>query len=53
MAPPQTEAFQTAVVDSKKLTSKPDNDELLDLYGTQAMSSPDRGAQSLRALISP
>lgn len=27
-------AFETAVVDSKKLTSKPDNDELLDLYGT-------------------
>lgn len=29
----QTEAFQKAVVDSKKLTSKPSNDELLDLYG--------------------
>ncbi|GJN66804.1 acyl coA binding protein domain-containing protein [Purpureocillium lilacinum] len=28
----QTEAFQKAVVDSKKLTSKPSNDELLDLY---------------------
>jgi len=26
-------AFQTAVVDSKKLTSKPGNDDLLELYG--------------------
>lgn len=26
-------AFDTAVADSKKLTSKPDNDELLALYG--------------------
>ncbi|EPE33078.1 Acyl-CoA binding protein [Glarea lozoyensis ATCC 20868] len=26
-------AFDTAVVDSKKLTSKPGNDELLELYG--------------------
>jgi acyl-CoA-binding protein len=34
MAAPQSEAFQTAVVDSKKLTSKPSNDELLELYGT-------------------
>lgn len=29
----QTEAFKKAVVDSKKLTSKPDNDELLSMYG--------------------
>lgn len=29
--------FDKAVVDSKKLTSKPGNDELLQLYG---MSSP-------------
>ncbi|KFH40469.1 putative acyl-CoA-binding protein-like protein [Hapsidospora chrysogenum ATCC 11550] len=28
----QSEAFQTAVTDSKKLTAKPDNDELLKLY---------------------
>ncbi|TVY52063.1 Acyl-CoA-binding protein-like [Lachnellula cervina] len=26
-------AFDTAVADSKKLTSKPSNDELLELYG--------------------
>lgn len=29
----QSEAFKKAVVDSKKLTSKPDNDELLSMYG--------------------
>ncbi|KAK7423478.1 hypothetical protein QQZ08_009047 [Neonectria magnoliae] len=28
----QSEAFQKAVVDSKKLTAKPNNEELLDLY---------------------
>ncbi|KAK3905555.1 putative fatty acid binding protein [Staphylotrichum tortipilum] len=28
----QSEAFQTAVVDSKKLTSKPSNDDLLEIY---------------------
>ena len=28
-----SEAFQKAAEDSKKLTSKPDNQELLDLYG--------------------
>ncbi|KXX76335.1 Acyl-CoA-binding protein [Madurella mycetomatis] len=28
----QSEAFQKAVVDSKKLTSKPNNDDLLDIY---------------------
>jgi hypothetical protein len=27
-------AFETAVADSKKLTSKPSNDDLLELYGT-------------------
>lgn len=29
----QSEAFQKAVVDSKKLTSKPTNDDLLEIYG--------------------
>lgn len=29
-----TPAFQTAVTDSKKLTSKPGNDDLLELYGS-------------------
>ncbi|KAK4237098.1 putative fatty acid binding protein [Achaetomium macrosporum] len=28
----QSEAFQKAVVDSKKLTSKPSNDDLLEIY---------------------
>ncbi|KAK4130177.1 acyl-CoA-binding protein [Trichocladium antarcticum] len=32
MAAAQTEAFQKAVVDSKKLTSKPSNDDLLEIY---------------------
>jgi len=36
MAPAQTDAFKTAVVDSKKLTSKPGNEELLSLYGRPA-----------------
>jgi diazepam-binding inhibitor (GABA receptor modulating acyl-CoA-binding protein) len=34
MSAPQSEAFKTAVADSKKLTSKPGNDDLLDLYGS-------------------
>lgn len=29
-------SFEKAVADSKKLTSKPSNEELLDLYGTPA-----------------
>lgn len=29
-------AFQKAAEDSKKLTSKPNNDELLELYGTRS-----------------
>ncbi|KAM5348170.1 hypothetical protein ACJ41O_007994 [Fusarium nematophilum] len=32
MSAPQSEAFKTAVEDSKKLTQKPGNDELLELY---------------------
>ncbi|WYZ46357.1 hypothetical protein EsH8_IX_000582 [Colletotrichum jinshuiense] len=32
MSAPQSEAFKAAVVDSKKLTAKPNNDELLELY---------------------
>lgn len=35
MSTPQSEAFQKAVVDSKKLTSKPTNEDLLEIYGTQ------------------
>ncbi|EHA52252.1 hypothetical protein MGG_06177, partial [Pyricularia oryzae 70-15] len=33
MAPAQSEAFQKAIVDSKKLLKKPSNEELLELYG--------------------
>ncbi|KAK1836940.1 acyl CoA binding protein [Podospora conica] len=32
MSAPQTDAFKKAVVDSQKLTSKPGNDDLLELY---------------------
>lgn len=32
-----SEAFQKAANDSKKLTSKPDNQDLLDLYGTSCL----------------
>ncbi|KAI9171134.1 Acyl-CoA-binding protein [Paramyrothecium foliicola] len=32
MSAPQSDAFKKAVVDSKKLTSKPSNEDLLDLY---------------------
>lgn len=40
MSAPQSEAFKKAVVDSKKLTSKPSNDDLLALYGTPRTASP-------------
>jgi diazepam-binding inhibitor (GABA receptor modulating acyl-CoA-binding protein) len=30
----QSAAFQKAVVDSKKLTTKPSNDDLLEIYGS-------------------
>ncbi|POS80669.1 hypothetical protein DHEL01_v200955 [Diaporthe helianthi] len=33
-------SFETAVADSKKLTSKPSNEELLDLYGTPGSHHP-------------
>lgn len=32
MSAPQSDAFKKAVVDSKKLTSKPSTDDLLELY---------------------
>lgn len=32
MPAPQSDAFKKAIVDSKKLVSKPSNDELLELY---------------------
>ncbi|KAK1596371.1 acyl CoA binding protein [Colletotrichum navitas] len=33
MSASQSEAFKQAVIDSKKLTAKPTNEELLELYG--------------------
>jgi diazepam-binding inhibitor (GABA receptor modulator, acyl-CoA-binding protein) len=33
-------SFEKAVADSKKLTSKPSNEELLDLYGTPGQARP-------------
>jgi diazepam-binding inhibitor (GABA receptor modulating acyl-CoA-binding protein) len=44
MSAPQSDAFKKAVTDSKKLTSKPSNDDLLQLYGGHApcSSSPIR-----------
>ncbi|KAK1465434.1 acyl CoA binding protein [Colletotrichum cuscutae] len=39
MSAPQSEAFKQAVSDSKKLTSKPGNDELLELYGLYKVST--------------
>lgn len=32
--------FEKAVADSKKLTSKPSSDELLELYGTSTSTPP-------------
>ncbi|KAJ0167718.1 putative acyl-CoA-binding protein [Colletotrichum tanaceti] len=39
MSAPQSEAFKQAVTDSKKLTAKPSNDELLQLYGLYKVST--------------
>ena len=36
----QSEAFKKATVDSKKLTSKPNNEDLLELYGTASAAAP-------------
>ncbi|KND93234.1 Acyl-CoA-binding protein 1 [Tolypocladium ophioglossoides CBS 100239] len=38
MSAPQSEAFKKAVIDSKKLTSKPSNDDLLALYALYKIS---------------
>ncbi|KAF7547602.1 hypothetical protein G7046_g8953 [Stylonectria norvegica] len=40
MATSQSPAFQKAVADSKKLTSKPSNEDLLELYGTSSPFPP-------------
>lgn len=37
---PTMSAFETAANDSKKLTKKPTNDELLELYGASSRSPP-------------
>ncbi|KAJ6444569.1 acyl coA binding protein domain-containing protein [Purpureocillium lavendulum] len=52
MSPPQSEAFQKAVVDSKKLTSKPSNDDLLDLY-VPTVRAPHRSASADRSSAVP
>ncbi|PHH79432.1 hypothetical protein CDD82_2396 [Ophiocordyceps australis] len=39
MSAPQSEAFEKAVVDSKKLTSKPAHGDLLDLYALYKVST--------------
>ncbi|GKT45618.1 putative acyl-CoA-binding protein [Colletotrichum spaethianum] len=39
MSATQSEAFKQAVIDSKKLTAKPGNDELLELYGLYKVST--------------
>ncbi len=48
MAAVQSEAFKKAVEDSKKLTSKPSNDELLELYGESRTPRSIRGKSSPR-----
>lgn len=40
MAAPQSAAFKKAIEDSKKLTSKPGPDELLQLYGNPRLFPP-------------
>jgi hypothetical protein len=40
MGVPQSEAFLKATEDSKKLTSKPDSNDLLELYGSCAHDIP-------------
>ncbi|KAL2176845.1 putative fatty acid binding protein [Thermothelomyces heterothallicus CBS 202.75] len=56
----QSEAFQKAIVDSKKLTSKPSNDELLELYalykigtGEDIENAPQPGMFDLKASSHP
>ncbi|CAH0048729.1 unnamed protein product [Clonostachys solani] len=56
MAVEQSAAFQTAVADSRKLTGKPSNDQLLELYalykvgtGEDFAKSPEPGMFDLKA----
>ncbi|RDA96117.1 hypothetical protein CP533_1731 [Ophiocordyceps camponoti-saundersi (nom. inval.)] len=55
MAPAQSAAFEKATADSKKLTSKPANEDLLQLYalykvgiGEDVAKSPDPGMFDLK-----
>lgn len=48
-------SFEKAIADSKKLTSKPSNEELLDLYGAPGPSRPayppDHSTDSITAAL--
>lgn len=48
-----SEAFNTAVADSKKLTAKPSNEELLDLYGTSLSLSTQHPTSQTRVYTMP
>ncbi|TDZ22682.1 Acyl-CoA-binding protein-like protein 1 [Colletotrichum sidae] len=48
MSAPQSEAFKTAVSDSKKLTSKPSNEELLDLYALYKIGTGEKIADATK-----
>ncbi|CAF3456150.1 unnamed protein product [Fusarium graminearum] len=49
MSAPQSEAFKTAVEDSKKLTSKPGPTELLELYSNLGSSALYKGKAKYNA----
>ncbi|KAF6813717.1 acyl binding family protein [Colletotrichum musicola] len=44
----QSEAFKQAVIDSKKLTSKPSNEELLDLYALYKVGTGEKIADAAK-----
>ncbi|KAK4660856.1 hypothetical protein QC762_122760 [Podospora pseudocomata] len=44
----QSEAFQKAVVDSKKLTSKPSNEDLLEIYGLYKVATGEKIADATK-----
>ncbi|CAI0646575.1 putative acyl-CoA-binding protein [Colletotrichum fructicola] len=46
MSAPQSEAFKQAVIDSKKLTQKPSNDELLELYALYKVGTGEKIADA-------
>jgi len=53
MSAPQSDAFKKAVVDSKKLTAKPSNDELLEIYGTILSTRPPCPTLPLSSVFRP